>query len=138
MAASYFDETGNKTNRQTVNDIIRNKLGYTFRKTKVKNNKINNSENILITCTFLKIISRCIYLGYKIIYVDESGFTNKNNNYYTWKKNDEEIYFNYENNKKFSLIMAVDESSVLYYKINDFSTNSSRFLEFMQELKKNK
>lgn len=57
LAKSYLDETGIRRNRQTVSEIIRNKLGYTFRKSKIKNNKNNSHENILITCSFLKIIS---------------------------------------------------------------------------------
>ena len=136
LAKAFLDETGIHTNRQTVSEIIRNKLGYTFRKSKIKNNKINSKENTLITCSFLKIISRCIYLGFKIIYCDESGFTNKNNNYYSWKKKGEEIYFDYENIEKFSLNMAVDENNVLNYKINKVSTNSDIFLDFIKELQK--
>lgn len=36
------------------------------------------------------------------------------------KKKGEEIYFDYENIKNFSLIMAEDENNVLNYKINNF------------------
>ena len=71
---AFLDETGIHTNRQTVSEIIKNKLGYTFRKSKIKNNKINSNENSLITCSLLKIISRCINFRFKIIYCDESGY----------------------------------------------------------------
>ena len=134
LTNEYYIKTGNKTNRQTVCDIIKNKLGYTYRKTTVKNNKINNEQNILITCAFLKIITRCIKIGFKLIFCDESGFINKNNNYYTWKKKDEQIFFDYEDANKFNLLLAVDEKEVLYYKINEFSTDSKNFLDFIKEL----
>ena len=37
----FFEETNQKTNRTTINNIIRKKLGYHFLKTTPKNNKIN-------------------------------------------------------------------------------------------------
>ena len=135
LADAYYKSTGIKTNRQTVCNIIKKKLGYRYRKTTVKNNKINSDKNILISCAFLKIITRSIKIGFKVVYCDESGFCNKPTNYYTWKKKDDEIFFDYSDVKRFNLILAVDDNQVLYYKINTNSTDSKSFLEFMKELK---
>ena len=134
LAGAYFNSTWIKTNRQTVCDIIKYKIGFHYRKTTIKNNRINSNKNILIACTFLKIITKCINLGFKLIYCDESGFKNKSNNFYTWKKANEEIFFDYEEFKKFTLILAVDDNNVLHYKINTCTTNSESFLEFVKEL----
>ena len=114
LAEEYYNTTGRKTNRQTICNLIRNQLGYYYRKTTVKNGKINDNENILISCSFIKIISKCIFLGFKIIYVDESTISNKNNNYFCWLKQDEEILFNFNDCKRESIIMAVDENDVIF------------------------
>ena len=136
LAEEYYNTTGRKTNRQTICNLIRNQLGYSYRKTTVKNGKINDNENILISCSFIKIISKCIFLGFKIIYVDESTISNKNNNYFCWRKKDEEILFNFNDCKRASIIMAVDENDVIFYQINKENTSSEKFLEFMKELNK--
>ena len=41
----YEQETNQKTNRTTVNKIIKNKLGFRYLKTNTKNTKINLFEN---------------------------------------------------------------------------------------------
>ena len=68
LADAYYKSTGIKTNRQTVCNIIKKKLGYRYRKTTVKNNKINSDKNIFIFCAFLKIITRSIKIGFKVGY----------------------------------------------------------------------
>ena len=50
------------------------------------------------------------------------------------EKKDEQIFFDYEDANKFNLLLAVDEKEVLYYKINEFSTDSKNFLDFIKEL----
>ena len=63
LAETYFTSTRNKTNRQTVC----NQLSFRYRKTSVKNDKIKSNQNILITSTLIKIITRCIKIGFKIV-----------------------------------------------------------------------
>lgn len=81
----------------------------------IKNNKINSNKNILISCTFLKIITRCIKLAYNINYCDECRFSNKNNNLYIWKKSKEELYFTLEYIQRFTLIMAVNDNNINHF-----------------------
>lgn len=56
-------------------------MGYSYLKSTIKNSKIIERENTLIAFAFIKIITRCIKLGFKIIYLDESGLISGNNNY---------------------------------------------------------
>lgn len=91
LTKEYFDKTGFKTNRTTVNKIIREKLGYRYLKTCVKNNIINSNDDKLIQFTFIKIITRCINKGFKVIYCDECGIMTKNNNYRCYRKPNEQI-----------------------------------------------
>ena len=135
IAEDYYQKTGNKTNRTTVNNIIRNKLGFHYLKTCIKNNKINNKENLLIQFAFIKIIVGCISKGFKIIFCDETGIMNKNNNYHCFRKPDEVIYNNIENNGRLNLIMSIDENQIIYYEINKESTTQNIFLQYMKNLK---
>ena len=130
----FFEETGQKTNRTTVNNIIRKKLGYHFLKTTPKNNKINLKKNRIISLAFIKIILRALTLGFKFIYLDESNINNKNNNYRCFRKANEQIYFDYKNFKKLNLLMAIDEKSVILYKLIKETTTEKTFLEFLEEL----
>ena len=57
LANQYFEETGNKTNRTTINNLIRKKFGYHYLKTIIKNKKIVSEYNKLISFTFIKIIA---------------------------------------------------------------------------------
>lgn len=134
LAKMYEQETGLKTNRTTINKIIKNKLGYHYTKTTLKNPKINLTRNKLISFCFIKIIIRCIYLGFRIIYIDESSITNKNCNFRCFKKENEKINFKYNNIFKSNLIMAIDNKSVIYYEIRDNSTNENIFLNFINNL----
>lgn len=134
LCSAYLEEKGLHTNRQTICNIIKNQLGYRYRKSKIKNNRINDMENIFVSCSFIKIISRCIKLGFKIIYCDETGYSNSNNNFYSWVKKEEDAFCYFKEIKKSNLIMAVDKEQVLHYNISIQSTTSSVFLNFIQEL----
>lgn len=131
----YFSRTGKKTNRTTINKIIKNILGYKFLRTAPKPSCINDSENILISLTFIKIIVRCIILGFNILFCDETGITNKNNNYNIWRKKEENVYQNCNFFKRKNLIMTISNEEVIYYEISDESTDSTVFLNYMKNLK---
>ena len=134
LANLYYEKTGNKTNRTTVNKIIREKFGFRYRKVIPKNKITESDRNILISFAFIKIIIRCLNLGFKIIYVDESIICNKNNNFRCLIKNGEEILCNHERIGKLNLLMAVTEKEVIYYQLNKESTNEESFLCYMENL----
>lgn len=73
-------------------------------------------------------------LNFKLIYIDESSIQSYNNNYRTWRSKYDQIYFKVETKKR-NLIAAVDNTSVLYYEINEENTDESIFLKFMKNLK---
>ena len=135
LAEKYKEETGNTVSKSKINQIIKYKMGYSYLKSTVKTNKIIGKENILISFAFIKIISRCLKLGYKIIYLDETGLMNGNNNYRCLRKNNEQIYFNTGTRDKRNLILAIDEKQVIYYEITKENTTEEVFLNFMKKLK---
>ena len=135
LAAKYKEETGNSVSKTKVNEIIRYKMGFSYLKSTVKTNKIIQNDNILSSFTFIRIISRCLKLGYKIIYLDETGLMSGNNNYRCIRKKYEQIYFNVGNRNKRNLILAIDEKQVLHYEITEENTKEEVFLNFMKKLK---
>lgn len=135
ISEKYFLDTGKKMSKTKVNNILRNKLNYRFLKSTIKNSKINNNRNILVSLCFIKIIIKCLKLNYKLIFVDESSIQCNNNNFKTWRKPDQTIYYNIGSTKKKNLIATVDENSIIHYMINDENTNENCFLKFMDELK---
>ena len=134
LASLYYQEKGEKTNRTTINKILRDKLGYHYLKTVPKKNILNSNTNKLYSFVFIKIIIRCIHLGFKLIYIDESNIKNKNNNFRCLRMQNEQIYFNFKKISKFNLIMAIDDSSIIYYELTKETTNKDTFLKFIQKV----
>ncbi len=134
LANLYFEQTGIKTNRTTVNEIIRKKLGYHYLKTCPKNKSIKNKENQIICFAFIKIIIRCLLLGFDIIFLDESILSNKNNHFRCLRKVNEQIYYKYDKLSKLNLLMAVNKDGIIYYEINEESTTQESFLNYMNNL----
>jgi len=134
IANKYFKDTGNTISKTKVHNILRNKLNLRFRKTTIKNSKVNNERNILISLCFIKILVKCLKLNYKIIYIDETSIQSNNNNFKTWRLSDETIFYNLTSSRKQNLIAAIDEQQVLYYNITEQNTSENTFLDFMEKL----
>ena len=117
-----------------VNQILKNKLGYKFLKTNVKNKVITTIESKKQAFFVIKIILRHLKLGGYIIYIDESTFTTINNNYKTWRLPSEQIIFDYKDNSKINLLLDVSNEKVVYFKINDCNSTSEVFKNFISEL----
>ena len=79
---------------------MKNILGYKYRKTTVKNAKLTEKKSIIFSFFYLKVLLRALIIGLNIIYIDELGFYSHNNNYYTWRLKDEEIFYPRNDNKK--------------------------------------
>lgn len=117
-----------------VHSIMRKKLFLSFKKKSIKSKKLIDCNYIRFTFFFLKIFCRCLLLGLKFIFIDESGFFLHNNNYRTWVEKDEEIYFYSKGNKKLNLLLAVSDEKIIHYKFQEENTNSNNFKRFMEEI----
>ena len=113
---------------------MRKKLLMRFRKKTVKNKKLISFNYIKYSFFFIKIFVRAISLGLKFVFIDESGFLLNNNNYRNWVFNGQEIYYNFSSSKRINLILAVSDTKVLNYQINEENTNSTIFKNFMIQL----
>ena len=63
-------------------------------KTNVKKNKL-----LKIMFFFIKIITRSLRLGYKLLFLDESTILPQNNSYRILRQKNEQIYYDYEEKK---------------------------------------
>lgn len=134
LSIKYNEITGKRASKSTIHNCLTKKMGFKYLKTKPKTNKILEMKNILISFAFIKVISRCIKLKFHIIYCDESFLQNKNNNYYCWRKKDDQIFGDLGTRQRLNLLMAVNEDSIVYYEINYESTNEDRFFKFTEKL----
>ena len=75
-------------------------------------------------------------MGYDILFLDESSILSHNNNFRCWRKSNEQIYLNYDTEKRKNLLLIINKEKVIYYKINRKNTNEETFLEFFQEFLK--
>lgn len=80
---------------------------------------------------------RSILLKLQPIYLDEAGFFTQNNNFYTWRGENEEIYTKIEDRKRTNLIMAVGFNKIFYYKLTRENTDKLVFMNFMENLVNN-
>ena len=130
----YNDKNIQKISKTTIYRIITKRLGYSFRKTSVKTNKLLTKNSIKQIFFVLKLVSRVLKIGGEIVYVDESAFYNINSNYKAWRKNDQDIHYDIKESKKINLILAVTSNKVVYYKMTNESTDGNAFKSFMSEL----
>ena len=121
-------------NKTSIFNILKNELNYRYRKTTLKTNKLLTNQYIEHSFYFLKIFIRAIKLGLKPIFLDESGFYTKNENFYTWRKENQSIYQEINDTKKVNLLMAVTAEKLIKYHLIEKSTNSDNFLNFMNDL----
>ena len=125
-----------KIKKSTTHKIFRKKLLLNFRKRIIKNSKLKKPNYIRFCFFFIKIFFRAINQGLKPIYIDESGFSLKNNNYKTWVFNNENIYFGSNLTGKVNLILAVSDKKKIHFKITKENTTSLIFKNFILEIVK--
>lgn len=128
------DQNLNKISKSQTHRIVRKVLNYSYRKTKIKNNKLLNDNSLVYSYFFLKVFIRAISLGLTPIFLDESGFFSQNNNFYTWRNQKEEIYCKIDDKKRINLIMAVGVKKIYHFELNRNNTNNMVFKNFMINL----
>ena len=134
IAKSFYEETGRYIGKSSVNNIIKNKLGYRYIKTTYKSNYLRSKKaNILCLC-FIKLFTRLIKLNFEIIFLDESKVESINTHLKCWRKPKETIYFGNAKKDKLNIIMAIGKSKVFQMTINKENTSSIVYLNFLKEL----
>lgn len=134
LSKLYFEKYGQSISKNTINQILRNKLNMHFLKTNPKNEKLLSSNSIKQTFFVLKILIRHIKLGGNVIYIDESSFSTVNNNYKTWRHQNSQVFNPISDNKKINLILAVNNEKFIHWKFLNQNTTSESFKNFFLEM----
>lgn len=127
-------EYNEKISKSSTYNILKNKLNLRYLKTVPKSKNLESKSSIKMTFYFLKIIIRGIKMGMDFIFIDESGFAIKNENFRIWRSPEEEIFYDSKENKKLNLILAVSTKKVLLYELSYDNINANKFLNFMEKL----
>lgn len=133
LSKLYFKETGKSISKTYINNILKNKLKLSYLKSPIKTSKINSDIGLLSSFYYIKAITKCLNLGIKLLFLDESSILSYNNNYRAWRAPNKNIYFNMGTKSKRNLILVVSDCEVIYFKITKKNTNENNFLEFMKE-----
>ena len=134
IATQYYNETGKFIGKSSVNNIMKNKLGYRYIKTTYKTNYLRTKEANILSLCFVKIIARLIKFNYEIVFLDESKIESINTHLKCWRKPRETIYFGNYIKKKLNIIMAISKNKVLRMDINEENTTAEIYLNFLKNL----
>ena len=74
IANEYENEFNKKTNLNKISKILKYELNLLYRKTILKNPRLEAKSYILMTFSFLKEISRNLKLGLDLVFLDETDF----------------------------------------------------------------
>lgn len=119
---------------KTIHRIMKNKLYLFFRKSMLKPKILDNLIYKKISFLFIKCAIRAIQLNFKLIFIDESNFKMKNNNYCFWQTKNDPCHYGNNNNTKKNLLFAVGMDEVIHYKFTSENTNSNVFIDFFNEI----
>ena len=136
ISKEYLSLYGNTISISTVSRILKNHLKMNYLRTCLKNPKLEEYNYIFMALSYIRIFYRSIKLGTNIIFLDETGFLLQNNNYHTWRINDEQIYAGPKSKQKerLNLILAISSKRVIHKEFRKDSVNSEIFLNFLEEI----
>ena len=134
LQSKYIEKYKEYISHNTIYKILKNILGYRFKKCTIKKEILLSSEAIKQTYFYLKIFLRGLKLGMDFIYIDESSIYTTNNNYRTWKFPDEEIYFPIKDSLKRNLLLAVNKDKNIFFKLTEKTTTSLEFKNFIEQM----
>lgn len=136
ISKEYLSLYGNTISISTVSRILKNHLKMNYLRTCLKNPKLEEYNYIFMALSYIRIFYRSIKLGSNIIFLDETGFLLQNNNYHTWRINDEQIYAGPKSKQKerLNLILAISRKRVIHKEFRKDSVNSEIFLNFLEEI----
>ena len=134
LSRKFMEITNQRISKSTINNILKNKFGFKWKKTVIKNSKTKRPQNIMMSLVFIKIILRSMVQQFNIIYCDESAIQSVNNHLKIWKSPEEEFYAPIAHKTKYNLIMSISAAGIIHYNINIENTTTNKFLEYMKEL----
>ena len=131
----YREKFGKNLSRTKIHRIIRNKLHFSFKKTILKPKKLEHIIYKKMSFLYIKCMIRSLKFKLNFIFIDESCFKLKNNNFRDWiKRNNFGHYGNDDNNKKINFLLAIGVNNIIHYKLTNENTNTNTFKNFFIEI----
>ena len=127
-----------KISISTISRVLKKHLNIRFLKTVPKNPKLEEKNYMIMSFVFMRCIIRSLELKLNLLFIDETGFLLENNNYFSWRNPDEEVYKGPKTNVKerLNLILCVSNSKVIAKKFTKNPVDSKVFIEFLDDLVK--
>lgn len=134
ISKQYENLYQKKISISTIARILKNHLGIRYLKTSLKNPKIEENNYLLMAFIFIRIFLKSLSLNLNIIFLDETGFLLENNNYFTWRQNNETICKGPKNKLKerLNLILAVSNQKIIRKAFYKNSIYTKFFIEFLK------
>ena len=134
ISKQYENLYQKKISISTIARILKNHLGIRYLKTSLKNPKIEENNYLLMAFIFIRIFLKSLSLNLNIIFLDETGFLLENNNYFTWRQNNETISKGPINKLKerLNLILAVSNQKIIRKAFYKNSIDTKFFIEFLK------
>jgi transposase len=117
-----------------INRRIKNNLNFSYKKISVKTKDLEKMNYKRMSFLFIKILLKVLKLNINPIFIDESKFEIKNNNFKTWILKGDFCPYGAKSNEKKNIILAVGVNRLFYYAISNKNTNSKKFKNFLNEL----
>lgn len=135
LANEYYQDTGMKIGKTTINNILKKNFGLHFLKTTIKNKSLNDEIGIISCLCFIKIFVKCLKFEFTPIFIDESKIELSNNHYSCWRFKNEEINFGNSQKLKSNLLLAVGPNQIYHFEIKNENSTSDDFLNFLKDLR---
>lgn len=134
FAREYFNVTGIKIGKSTINNKLRKELEFHYLRTTLKKNSTIQESGKLSNFSFIKAFTRSLKLGFIPIFLDKSKIELQNNQKKIWRLAHENLCYGNSSKDKINLLLAVGKDRVYASKIIKENTNTSIFIEFLEIL----
>jgi len=134
ISKEYKNMHNKSISLMTVSRIMRHHMDIFYLKTVPKNPLLTENNYQFMRAVFIKVILRCVKLGIKFIFIDETGFDLKNNKFYQWREKEELIYAGAtkELKNRLNLIMGIDNEKVVNYQLTYKNIDTETMKSFFE------
>lgn len=138
IAEKYNQLFNIKISITTVSRVLKRHLNIRYLKTAIKNPKLEEYNYMIMSFIFIRCIIRSISLKLNFVFIDETGFLLENNNFYSWRSREEEIYLGakIKSKERLNLILGVSKTKVIAKKFIKGSVDSEMFISFLKDILK--
>ena len=129
----YNQKFSKDISRTQIHRILKNRLHLVFRKTILKPKILENKIYKKISFLFIKSMIRALKLNFDLVFLDESNFKLKNNNYRMWRSLSDFCHYGNISRGKKNFLLAIGIDKIINFKLTTKNTDSFLFKKFFNE-----